>query len=221
MSYQQIVSSFRYSLFISVLLSGLILIVACTSSAPESKPMPELTFEHIQSVPIKVAEVMVDNRYNPATDPHDVSSSFPAPPDIVLRRYAEHKFRPSGDDGKLQFVIEGANIHHSIVQPAGKFTGWLGLNRKDLYEVNMKIRMFVVDGEGKEGTHSILNMRRSIAIPERYSVADKEHEKFMFLEMLMDDVDKAVTKTLQDNMQISGYKLSIPTTALLASPEVR
>ena len=134
----------------------------------------------------------IENNYDPALDPHDVSSSFPAPPDIALRRYADHRLRATGDgQDTLKFVIEDSRIHRSLIQPAGKFTGWLGVKRKDLYEVAMKIRLYTVSPTGQEGTHSILNMRRSISIPHSYSVAEQEHEKSKFLEMLMQDVDDA------------------------------
>lgn len=185
------------------LVSCLFVLSGCTSSAPESKPMPELTFTHLDRMAVQVASVKVDNNYHQGSDKRDVSSSFPTPPDILLRRYAENKFQPSSSTGTLKFVIDGANIHHSLVQPQGKFSGWMGIGRKDLYEVTMRIKMFVEDSTGAEGTHSILNMRRSIAIPQRYSVAEKEQEKFRFLELLMDDVDQAVTRTIHEKMDIA------------------
>lgn len=196
-------------------------LAACTSSAPEGKPMPELTFQHVKPLPVKAASLDIENNYDPATDPRDVSSSFPTPPDIALRRYAENRIQPAGEQGTLKFVIEDVHIYHSLVQPGGKLTTWMGMNRKDLYEVDMKIRMFMVDSEGKEGTHSVLNMRRSIAIPHGYSVSEKEHEKFKFLEMLMDDVDSAVTKTLAEKMRLSGQLKSVPVASLLSTPEIR
>jgi len=209
----------RKLIVIFVLCCCLLALASCTSSVPESKPMPELTYEHIEALPVKVARIEIDNRYE-SSAPHDASSSFPTPPDIALRRYAENKLKASGSEGTFKFIIDGANIRHSLIQPAGKFTGWMGVGRKDLFEVNMKIRMFVVDGAGKESTHSILNMRRSISIPQRYSLSEKEQEKLNFLELLMKDVDEAVTKTLREKMNVVGYDLDVPTTALLAAPEI-
>lgn len=174
----------------------------CTTSAPESKPLPELTFQHITPLPVQVSAVAIENRYDAGRDPHDVSSSFPTPPDIVLRRYAENRLQPVGVAGTLKFIIEDAHVYQSLVRPAGKFTGWMGLNKKDLYEIDLKIRMYTVTGGGEEGVHSILNIRRSIAIPHRFSVAQKEREKFLFLELLMKDIDNAVTDALKNRVRI-------------------
>ena len=186
-----------------VLLCGLMFLGACTSTVPEGKPLPELTFVHMGSFPVNVARIDVENLYDAGSDPKDMSSSFPSPPDITLRRYAESRLQAVGAEGTLKFVIEEASVHHSLVQPAGKFTTWMGVHRKDLYEVFMKIRMYEVAADGQEGTHSILNMKRSIAIPQHYSVADKELEKFKFLETMMQDVDGAVTGALRDKMNLS------------------
>lgn len=187
-----------------MVLGCIFLLTACTSSVPEGKPMPELTFQHIAPFAVNVGAVEVENRYDSSSDPNDVSSSFPTPPDILLRRYAENRLQPAGGEGVLKFIIEGVNVHHSLVQPAGNLSQWMGINRKDLYEVNMKIRMYELSPEGREGTHSILNMERSIAIPQSYSVADKEREKFNFLELLMKDVDTAVIQALKEKMNLAG-----------------
>lgn len=198
-----------------------VMVSGCATKTPEGKPLPVLTFDNVAPLPVKVAEVNIQNKFDPSADPRDVSSSFPSAPDVALRQFAEKRIQPAGSKGTLEFVIEDAHIHHSLVQPAGKFTGWLGLNRKDLYEVSLRIRMYVQQADGAEGEHSILNLQRSIAIPQRYSVAQKDQEKFNFLEMLMDDVDKALTETLKEKMKIAGMDKDVPSVALLASPEIR
>ncbi len=219
--------------FYAVLVLCALMLAGCTSSTPEGKPMPELTFAHIVPLPVDVAAIAVENKYDPSADPRDMSSSFPTPPDIVLRRYADKRLQATGPANTLKFVIEDAPIYQSLVQPAGNFTLWMGMKRKELYEVAMKIRMFTVDDAGQESTHSILNIRRSIAIPERYSLSRKEEEKFKFLEMLMDDVDRAVTQTLTDKMNLAGLRAEAPAVpnrqaqapasvaSLLAAPEIR
>ena len=208
--------------FLSIVLTFLCVIaVGCSSTTPESKPMPSLTFEHVKPLSLNVANVEIVNEYSTQEKQNDFSSSFPTPPDIALRRYADNKLKAAGDADTLKFVIEGANVKRSLVLPAGKFTSWMGINKKDLYEVDLRIRMFTYNDQGSQSDHSILNLRRSIAIPQRYSVADKEHEKFMFLEMLMKDVDDAVTKALDEKMDLTAANLYVPSTALLATPEIR
>lgn len=188
---------------LAVLFSVMVL-AACTTSVPETKPVPEMTFDYLGSFPVRVAAVDIEDRYDPERDAADVSSSFPTPPDILLRRYAETRLKAAGEEGTLRFIIEDTHIHHSLVQPAGNLTLWMGMNRKDLYEVDMKVRMYTVSEGGIEGPHSVLNLQRSIAIPQSYSVDERDQEKFKFLELLMKDVDKAVTDTLANKMGLAG-----------------
>ena len=73
---------------------GALALGACTTTVPEGKPLPDMTFAHIQPLSVNVAAVEIENRFNPASDPQDVTSSFPAAPDIMLRRYAELGLEP-------------------------------------------------------------------------------------------------------------------------------
>ncbi|MCB9991271.1 MAG: hypothetical protein H6867_07800 [Rhodospirillales bacterium] len=213
-----ILSGFKGFMFV---LCGVLILTGCTTTVPEGKPLPELTFVHLDRLPVQVARIDIENRYQASADPKDVSSSFPSPPDIALRRYAENRLQAAGGSGVLTFVIDDATIHHSLVQPEGKIANWMGVDRKDRYDVFMRIRMYETGADGFEGTHSVLNFKRTISIPQRYSVADKELEKFKFLEMLMQDVDEAVVATLRDKMHLANIDGSIPMAALLSAPEVR
>ncbi len=195
-------SRFRCFSVCLLILGSVLALGACSSSSPEGKPLPDMTFAHVEPFSVNVASIEIENRYDPAIDAQDVSSSFPTPPDIALRRYAENRIHPAGSEGTLKFIIDDVNIHHSLVQPIGNFAGWLGVKRKDLYEVSMKIRLYTVSNDGAQSVHSILNMRRSIAIPQGYSLAEKEQEKFLFLESLMKDVDETVVRTLSEKMHL-------------------
>lgn len=202
-----------------VLFAGFAL-AACTTAAPEGKPLPDLTFAHVAPLSVNVAAVEIVNDANSSADPRDVSSSFPAAPDITLRRYAERRIQANGVEGTLKFVIEEARIYHDVSQEDNKFVNWTGLDRLDNYDVSLRIRLFVEHPGGAQSNHAILNLKRTISIPQRYSLSEKEQEKFNFLEMLMDDVDKAVTDALQNKMNLVGVYRANSLAMLLAAPEI-
>ena len=199
----------RFALVGLLLLAGLL--AACASSGHESsagKPLPEMTFDHIVPLPLDVAKIDIENDYNPSADPKDVSSSLPTPPDILLRRYAEKKLsaaaKPGGSDERtLKFIIEDAHVYQQTIAPDNKMLKWLHMGGKERYDVFMRVRMYTVDAGGHQSTHSILNFTRYIAIPQNYSLAEKELEQFGFLEMLMKDADKAIEETLRDKMGLT------------------
>jgi hypothetical protein len=181
---------------------------ACTSSSVaslENTSLPELDFEDITPVQVSAAAVHVENNYEVGADNKDVSSSFPTPPDIVLRRYAEHRLAPSGDNGILKFVIEDAHIYHSYIEPKGMLGKWTRSGGKDRYDVSMSFRMYKQFPDGSEGPHKALTIERYMTIPESTSIAQREREQVAFLEMLMQDIDGAVIQNLQDTLEIPAF----------------
>ena len=196
----------RHLFVLLIIAGGLIGIGGCTTSTPQAKPLPDITFAHMPPFPVNVAVVNIESGYDPAQDSRDISSGFPAPPDVALKSYAAHRLQPAGPAGRLTFIIENVFIHQTLVKPEGDFVGWLGVGREDLYEAEMKIRMHIETEGQSGGTDSVLAIRRSLSIPQSYSVAEKEQEKFIFIEMMMKDVDTAVTSALKDKMvSSSGY----------------
>lgn len=51
----------------------------CSTTLP-AQTKPDLTLAGLPPMGVNVGMVEVINRYNPAADPQDVSSSFPTPP---------------------------------------------------------------------------------------------------------------------------------------------
>lgn len=171
------------------------------------KPLPDLTFDHIVPVQLTVSDIAVQNNYDPARDEKDVSSNFPTPPDILLRRYADKKFsiaQLAQNDGRIfTFIIEDASIHETLIEPDNKLLKWVRMGGKNRYDVAIKLRMFTTDIAGQESAHSVLTFKRYISIPQSYSLNEKELEQFGFLELLMKDVDEAVTISLRDKIGIA------------------
>ena len=186
-----------------LLFSAMLVLSACSSTpAPEGKPLPDLTFSHFQKIPVKAAFVQIDNNYNPDADADDVSIVFPVTPDMAVQRYAERRFIPQGESGTFYFVVEDSYVHHSVVEPDGGFAKWTGLNNKDRYDVYLTVRLYMKDKEQGEADHVVLNFNRYIAIPQGYSLAKKEEEKFKFIEYLIADIDEALLGVITERMDL-------------------
>lgn len=179
-------------------------VTGCTSTTMgDGKPVPDMTFEHIEPLLLRVASIDIINNYDPAQDDKDVSNSLPTPPDIILRRYAERKFKADDFSETLKFVIEECYVHLHEDAPDKGLVAWVSPKAKDTYKVVMKVRMYTQNDLGEQSEHSILTFRRSIAIPQSYSVAQREFEQYQFLELLMQDVDQIITKTLREKLMLT------------------
>jgi hypothetical protein len=176
---------------------------ACTSTpAPEGKPLPDMTFAHVLDIPVRASVVNIDNKYDPKTNPKDMSIDFPVTPDLAAQRYAEKRFEPDGSPGTFFFVIENSFVSHSVIEPEGTISKLTGFQNKDRYDVYLTLRLYRRDQDGKESKNAVLNFNRYITIPQRYSLSRKEQVKFQFIEYLVEDLDKALLNVIADRMDL-------------------
>lgn len=190
---------------LTLCISMIFVLAGCTSTTvgTQGKPVPDMTFAHVEPLLLKVSSIDIVNNYDPSEDAEDMSNALPTPPDIALRRYAESKFKADDFQDTLKFVIEEVYTHVDEQPPVTGLMAWSKPSAKDTYKVVMKVRMYTQNDLGEQSEHSILTFKRSIAIPHSYSVAEREFEQYKFLETLMDDVDNVVTKTLHEKMGLT------------------
>ena len=70
--------------------------------------MPELTFGHLPTINLNVAEVKFDNRYTPTLKPPNVEHLFPTPLGKVLNQWASDRLSPVGASGVARLIISNA-----------------------------------------------------------------------------------------------------------------
>lgn len=176
-------------------------VAGCTSNpSPEGKPLPQLTFDHVQPLMVDVASINIDNRYQPGYDMEDVSESFPTPPDMAIQNYTERRLQPAGNTGVLNVVIKDAHVYQSQVKPEGAVNRWFGMNDSDLYDILIKVSMFALNDSGERSPTVNMEFKSEMKIPEHYSIAEREAKQLEFLEELMKKVDQSYTKSLRDDL---------------------
>ncbi len=194
---------------VSALVGVLSLAAAGCSSQSETagKPLPVMTFQHITPLDLNVESVFVESRYHHNPNSDDISASFPAAPDVLLRRYAESRLGPAGTSGSLKVIIEDASVRKRMIDPQNDFFRLLKMDRKEEYTIHAVLRLVKFDDLGIEEKGSILTVERTLTVPESLSLADLEHRQMEALEAMMDDVDGAVRKSLH---QTFGLYSRIP-----------
>lgn len=198
---------------------SLFCVTACTSTpGANTKAQPELSFTNISPYHVEASRVDVENKYVPGADPKDISSTFPVSPDIALRRYAENRLQPGGQPGALKFIIEDARVYKTLIAPDNKVVNWMGAGNQDQYEVFLKLNLFYANELGmQQGRQGVLNFNRTLTMPASVSLAERELRQLKFLELLMKDVDAAVSKALAEKFSMADSD-ALPLTALLSMP---
>ena len=194
---------------------------ACTSTAPSSKPTPELSFTNITPYHVQAAHVEVETKYVPGADPKDVASAFAVAPDVAVRRYAENRLQPGAQTGGLKLVIEDARVYQTVIKPDSQVVNWMGAGNQDQYEVFLKLMIYYTDDVGMQsGRKGEMGFNRTLTMPSSVSLSEREERQMKFLDQLMKDVDTGVMKALSEKFSMVDTDAQ-PLSALLSTPQVR
>jgi hypothetical protein len=195
----------------------------CTTQTVSGKPLAELTYDNIQPLYVSAANIDVVDNYNPSADPQDVSSRFPTPPDIAVRRWAERRLQPGVGTGTLRFVIDSVTAHKSAKGPENTLERWTGQGATTTYNVVMKISMSKQTDARIGNSNHAFTVTRSVTIPDNWSIAQREAEMQSFVETIVAAVDEAVMGVLRAEslITVDVAPIGVSAPAASAAPEIR
>ena len=194
----------------------------CTTQTVSGKPLAELTYDNIQPLYVSASNIDVVDNYNPSADPQDVSSRFPTPPDIAVRRWAERRLQPGVGTGTLRFVIDSVTAHKSAQGPENSLQRWTGQGATSTYNVIMKISMTKQTDARMGNSNHAFTVTRSVTIPDNWSIAQREAEMQSFVETIVAAVDESVMAVLRAESLITVDATPVGVSApASAAPEVR
>lgn len=170
-------------------------------------PLPSIMQQFDNPYFVNAQQITVENRYDPLANPKDVSSTFPTPPDIAIKRYAETRLRQAGGQGALRFVIHDASVFKDEMDSDVEVARWLGADRRTRYTAHIRIGLYrdtdsVASGIGAPGAE--LRAERTLTVPSGLSLDDRDHRVQAFLVQLLADVDNAVTDSLNNTLRLSA-----------------
>lgn len=198
-------SLFRFTLLAGVVLS-LSPLAACTSTSSDIKPLPSLTAQFTQPYYVNVATISVETKYDPTANPKDISNTFPTPPDLALKTYAESRFKAAGGQGVLHFVIEDASVTKDDLKSSNSVARWVNADNRDRYTAVVKVGLYR-DSDGGFGatgtTGAQLKAERTLTIPDGVSLDERDRLLQSFMATLLADVDRTAVGALNDTMRLS------------------
>lgn len=173
------------------------------AEVPPARPAPDFALSNLPTMMVDVTSVDIVDRYNPAADPNDISTTFAIPPVEAVKAYGRGRIRAQGDNGRLEFIIENASVHSKLREPDSKVQRWMGVNRKDQYEISVSVRLSVLDNAGVERKGTTLTARRNLEIPDTYSLATREEKQAQALVDLIRDLDVAAVNGIYNTLGLS------------------
>jgi hypothetical protein len=184
--------------FFRALCVSFVLVIAACASAPDGKPMPDLTFEQISPSSINVAAVKVTNE---ATSPP--SDPFVVAPENATAQYLARRFTAAGAQGVLNAVIEEARVRHLIKDSQNSAAKFLNVAKFDEYEIEVRIRFEHLETEFSNPLYkNTINAKRIVRVTEHASVAEREKRQLEALEILFKEIDGAATRIVLGDMRL-------------------
>ena len=185
-------SQMRIMFFAAILLAG--------CSGGDGKPLAQMTFAHLQPMPIYVASYDVLSNAN--FDKNNLPEGFVANPEDIIMDYLNHRFVPSGTNGKIIASIEKISVKHNLIASESKVGEFLGVDKRDEYDIEASVKLRLVGLESASVQEVSMKAQRQLLVSEHVSIVEREREQMEAIDHLVDDLDEAIQKAMRDHFHV-------------------
>ena len=181
-------------------LALLVPVAACETVEPPA-PLPQLTFENLKPIPLKVAQVELADEYvSPLDGPH-VEGTVPVSPATAMKAWAARRLVAGGGNGVARLVIKTASMTATPLKLTSGLKGAFTDEQSERYDVDVKAELRIYDGGGAMGAaYVIAEASLSRTIPEKSTINDRRRVQFEVVEAVMADFDKEMEKTMRAHL---------------------
>ncbi|RDD61555.1 hypothetical protein [Ferruginivarius sediminum] len=169
------------------------LLGACESTPPQQS-FAKLTYTHLEPIRLDVADIAIEQAYDPPMEPPYVEHTMPVSPAEAARSWAMDRLRAVGSEGRATFIIENAPVREIDLETKEGLAGLFTSEPAQRYEATLQIRMTI---ERPDGTGSLsVKAERATSVQEDATVNEREKTWYGLVERLMNDVNARLEKTL-------------------------
>jgi hypothetical protein len=172
---------------------------ACNTPPPQTD-FPEITYKHRPAIRFDVGEVVVERVYVPPLDKPNVDHLMPNPPVVLAIRWAQDRLVANGQADQLVYRIIDASVVEIELQGESGLQGVFTVSQSERYNARLAVEVELVEDDGFSRSIVKAEAERSITIPEDASVHDREQIWFKLSEMVMNDLDAELEKSLYQHM---------------------
>lgn len=189
--------------FLAATVLSLSLLTGCANPHPEGKPLPKLDFAHLQYHPVQVGLVDVVNSYAQNKATADAARMYVSPPDEVFTNYLKARYKPQGGQGRLLFDIKEASVYVFHEESDVGVARWVDMAGFEEYSLTLKLHMRAENIPGFYEKTKDFSARRRVKISEHASIAQREQDQFEAMEIMLQEIDAAIYKTLREEFLLT------------------
>lgn len=204
------------------LIIPVLLIASCTSTPVDDRaytPLPQLSFEHLVTIPVNVAKMDVSTKTKGRANAWDIANKLPTPPDVAMQRYLHQRFKPVGTDGVLNINLTKADVITKSRPSENPFLAYLPFVNDDEYSFEITVELENLYNSGLPNRTSSTRFLRTVKVPPQATLAYREAVLQRTLEEIIRDVDEALAIALVDEYKIVNRK-NLPVNAIPVKTEL-
>lgn len=159
--------------FLLTSLTSLGLLAACET--PVSVPRyADITFAHLDPIPVRVAKVTVVEEYRGPGSLPNVEHEFPVPPMRMAARWAQDRLRPVGESGELIYTIREASVVEVPLETSTGLTGMVTTDQAERYEADLGVLIQARNDALGITAGSETQVRRARTVAEDVTLNERE-----------------------------------------------
>lgn len=163
---------------------SLFTLAACATTGPQPS-YPEITFAHLPSIKLNVAEIVYAPRYQPSIAAPNIGHEFPTSPAKAAERWIADRLVAVGTAGQAVVVIGQATGTETKLKVTKGITGVFTTDQAWRYDVWIEIGINAVNLNRKIKAEARTAAQQSRTMPEDASLSEREDAWFALTEMVM------------------------------------
>ena len=173
-------------------------LVAC-SSAPPKPVYPDLRFDAQPPLRLDVAQIQIQNDFQPTYRAPNVEHLFPVPPARAVETWARDRLRAVGQNGIARFTIHNASVTQTDLKQTPGIAGAFTTEPSERYDMTVQVTLDIMDNTGRTVRTANVTSTRSQSILNNVTPTQREQSWYDMTGDLMVDFDRRMTGEIRNS----------------------
>ena len=182
----------------AALLSVLALGACANSAVPPA--LSEITFEHLGSFQLDVAQIEVLDEYVPPFKPPYVEHIFTTSPATVAARWGRDRLKAVGTSRKARFIVRDASVAKTLLEIEDGLEGALTTDQSERYQARLSVVIDIVSEERGREAYVEASAVRVRSVPEDATLNERQRLFHAMTEGLMADLNAALERNILEHL---------------------
>lgn len=180
-----------------------LLITLGTVSACASEPrqiFPEVTFAHQPGIQMSISDVTIERRYVSSLTAPNAEQRMPISPLSVMERWPDDRLVQTGGNSTAKYIIVEASVLEHALDTDGNITAVFTDEQALRYEATAEAIIEVSGNDGLSQGNISARVTRSVTIPEKATLNEREKTQFDLISALMRDFDSQMEQKVRAHL---------------------